>query len=54
LLSRAIEFSELSEGAFDITYAGVGQLYDYRLGIKPSDEALERGTCHGRLPQSGS
>ncbi len=40
LVSRAIEFSELSDGAFDITYAGVGQLYDYRLGIKPSDEAL--------------
>lgn len=40
LVSRAIDFSELSDGAFDITYAGVGQLYDYRLGIKPSDEAL--------------
>lgn len=40
LISRANEFSELSDGAFDITYAGVGQLYDYRLGIKPSDEAL--------------
>jgi thiamine biosynthesis lipoprotein len=40
LISRAIDFSELSDGAFDITYAGVGQLYDYRLGIKPSDEAL--------------
>lgn len=42
LVSRAIEFSELSDGAFDITYAGVGQLFDYRLGIKPSDEALAR------------
>ncbi|MBC7954317.1 MAG: FAD:protein FMN transferase [Cytophagales bacterium] len=40
LISRANEFSEMSDGAFDITYAGVGQLYDYRLGIKPSDEAL--------------
>jgi thiamine biosynthesis lipoprotein len=42
LVARAIEFSELSGGAFDITYAGVGQLYDYRLGIKPTDEALAR------------
>jgi thiamine biosynthesis lipoprotein len=42
LLTRAIEFSQLSGGAFDITYAGVGHLYDYRQGIKPSDEALAR------------
>jgi len=42
LIERAIDFSELSDGAFDITYAGVGQLYDYRLGIKPSDEELAR------------
>jgi len=42
LIARAIDFSELSDGAFDITYAGVGQLYDYRLGIKPSDEELAR------------
>lgn len=40
LVSRAIDFSKLSDGAFDITYAGVGQLYDYRAGIKPSDEAV--------------
>jgi len=40
LIARAIEFSEFSAGAFDITFAGVGQLYDYRLGIKPSEEAL--------------
>ena len=40
LIARSIEFSELSDGAFDITYASAGQLYDYRLSIKPSDEAL--------------
>lgn len=40
LIARSIEFSALSDGAFDITYAGVGRLYDYRAGIKPSDEAL--------------
>jgi FAD:protein FMN transferase len=40
LVARAIEFSVLSDGAFDITYASVGHLYDYRAGIKPSDAAL--------------
>ena len=30
LISRALEFSEISGGAFDITYASVGYLYDYR------------------------
>lgn len=40
LVARAIDFSKLSDGAFDITYAGVGQLYDYRAGVKPSDDAL--------------
>jgi len=42
LLARANEFAKLSDGAFDITYAAVGQLYDYRQRIRPSDEALER------------
>jgi thiamine biosynthesis lipoprotein len=42
LLVRAHEFSELSGGAFDITYAAVGQLYDYRQRIRPSDEALAK------------
>ncbi len=42
LLARSIEFSEFSGGAFDITYAAVGHLYDYRRGITPSDEAIAR------------
>jgi len=40
LIVRAAEFSELSGGAFDITYAAVGHLYDYRQRIRPSEEAL--------------
>ncbi len=40
LLGRSLEFSALSDGAFDITYASVGHLYDYRRGIKPSDSTL--------------
>ncbi len=40
LVERALYFSRLSNGAFDISYAAVGQLYDYRRGIRPSDAAL--------------
>ncbi len=42
LLARANDFAQLSDGAFDITYAAVGQLYDYRQRIRPSDAALAR------------
>jgi thiamine biosynthesis lipoprotein len=42
ILARSIEFSELSDGAFDITFASVGHLYDYRLKVRPSDEDLNR------------
>jgi thiamine biosynthesis lipoprotein len=42
LLARALEFSRLSDGAFDISYAAVGHLYDYRQGIYPGDAALAR------------
>jgi thiamine biosynthesis lipoprotein len=42
LLACAKEFSSLSGGAFDITFASVGHLYDYRQGIRPDDEALRR------------
>jgi thiamine biosynthesis lipoprotein ApbE len=38
LLARAQAFAELSGGAFDISYAAVGRLYDYRRGVAP-DEA---------------
>jgi thiamine biosynthesis lipoprotein len=37
LIARSIEFSQLSGGAFDITYASVGHLYDYRERIQPSE-----------------
>jgi thiamine biosynthesis lipoprotein len=42
LVERALAFSELSGGAFDITYAGVGHLYDYREGVRPTDAELAR------------
>jgi thiamine biosynthesis lipoprotein len=42
LVERAIVFSAASGGAFDITYAAVGHLYDYRAGVRPSDAEIER------------
>ncbi len=40
LLTAAQRFSALSDGAFDITYAAVGRLYDYRAGIAPDAATL--------------
>ena len=40
LVERALRFSRLSGGAFDITYAAVGQLYDYRQRVRPNAQAL--------------
>ena len=40
LVEQAITFSRLSNGAFDISYAAVGQLYDYRRRVRPTPAAL--------------
>ena len=40
LLARSVTFSELSGGAFDITYASAGHLYDYRRRIRPTETEL--------------
>jgi FAD:protein FMN transferase len=42
LLVQAQRFSQFSNGAFDITYASAGCLYDYREGVAPSAAALEQ------------
>ena len=41
LLQKANAFSRLSQGAFDITFASVGRLYDYREGIHPDQTHLD-------------
>jgi FAD:protein FMN transferase len=41
LLARSVGFSRLSGGAFDITFASVGQLFDYRHGLRPTDEQID-------------
>lgn len=38
LVRRAGQFSELSGGAFDITFASLGRHYDYRAGRAPSEQ----------------
>jgi FAD:protein FMN transferase len=40
LLVTAQEYSRLSSGVFDITYASVGYLYDYRAHVRPDDKAI--------------
>jgi thiamine biosynthesis lipoprotein len=42
LLARAQDFAQISGGAFDITYAAVGHLFDYRERVRPSEEELRR------------
>ncbi|RVU49719.1 FAD:protein FMN transferase [Rubrivivax rivuli] len=40
LVERALAFSRLTDGAFDISYAAAGRLYDYRQRQRPTAEAL--------------
>jgi FAD:protein FMN transferase len=35
LIAQSVEYSKLTRGAFDITYASVGYLYDYRAQVHP-------------------
>lgn len=41
LIQRSLDFSRMSDGVFDITFSSVGYMYDYRKGIKPSDEQIK-------------
>jgi thiamine biosynthesis lipoprotein len=40
LLSLSVGLSAETEGAFDITFASVGYLYDYRQGTKPDQQTV--------------
>lgn len=46
LVARSLEMSVLSQGAFDITFDSVGQLYDYRRRVQPTDAEIA-----ARLPE---
>lgn len=43
ILEKSVQISVLSQGAFDITFASVGHLYDYRNNKKPNDLAIGKG-----------
>ena len=40
LLETSLEYSRITEGAFDITYASVGYLYDFHKRVHPSEAAI--------------
>jgi FAD:protein FMN transferase len=40
LLQTSVKYSELTRGAFDITYASVGYLYDFKRHIHPDQAAI--------------
>jgi thiamine biosynthesis lipoprotein len=40
LIGKALHYSEVTHGAFDITYASVGYLYDFRHDKRPTPEQL--------------
>ena len=42
LLTTAQEYSRITDGAFDITYASVGYLYDFRAHVHPSEQQIEK------------
>jgi thiamine biosynthesis lipoprotein len=42
LLTTAKEYSVITEGAFDITYASVGYMYDFRKRVRPSEGQISK------------
>ena len=59
LIARALEYSDVTTGAFDITYASAGQFYDYRNNKKPDDRQLQKALPainyhHVEFDKSGS
>ena len=41
LLKLSTHYSEITEGAFDITYASVGYLYNYPKHVRPTEEQIK-------------
>jgi len=40
VVEQSLEYSRMSDGVFDITYASVGYLYDYRAHVHPTDAEI--------------
>lgn len=41
LLSTALDYSRVTDGAFDITYASVGYLYDFKHRVRPAQRQIQ-------------
>ena len=41
VIERSLYYSELTNGAFDITYASIGYMYDFRESVRPSKHQLD-------------
>jgi FAD:protein FMN transferase len=41
LLNAALDYSRVTDGAFDITYASVGYLYDFRKHVHPDEKEIK-------------
>jgi thiamine biosynthesis lipoprotein len=50
LIEKLLHYSQLSNGASDISFASLGQFYDFKKGRKPTDKEFEafRGTVNFR------
>ena len=42
LIKTAINYSELSDGAFDISFSSIGRFYDYRQEQAPGEEQIDK------------
>ncbi len=42
IINKSLYFSQISHGAFDISFSSAGRYYDYRAGLAPSPEQLEK------------
>jgi thiamine biosynthesis lipoprotein len=42
LLQTALEYSHITDGAFDITYASVGYMYNFPKHVKPTEAQIEK------------
>ncbi len=41
VIERSLEFSRFTDGIFDVTFSSVGHLYDYRNGVRPTEQQIE-------------
>jgi len=52
LIKLSTHYSQITEGAFDITYASVGYLYDYRHRIRPTEQQITKALPGVKLAQT--